>query len=313
MTRNVALYVALRLAGALLPLVPLRLAYALATLAGALAYRLLRGPRRAIEGNLAVVLGAAPSSREVQRAGQQAFAYDAMNWVDTLRIGRLSRQQVRDLIEVQGWEHLEGALLEHKGVILVTLHLGNFDFVGQIFAARGIRLIMPVEHMQPEKLFAMLAEQRASQGIRVVPVERAAWEMARALKAGDVVGIAGDRAVAGQTLAVEFFGRPAALPAGAVSLAARTGAPLLLAIGLRRPPHGTTLGPKAGYLGVISPPLSLTHARDATAENLRVLARAMEDVIRRYPEQWLVFTPVWKDYAPPSTPGTIEQPARVRA
>jgi KDO2-lipid IV(A) lauroyltransferase len=168
--------------------------------------------------------------------------------------------------------------------------------VGQVLAARGLEVTVPVEHMKPAKLFDFLVRQRVSQGLTVVPVERAPRALLRALRLGQVVAVTGDRAVAGRVAWVEFFGRPAPLPRGPVSLARHTGAPLLLAVGVR------VLG--SHYLGFISPPLDLISSSDVEkteCENTQRLAHAFEPFIRRFADQWLVFVPVWPSPAPLGT------------
>jgi KDO2-lipid IV(A) lauroyltransferase len=131
----------------------------------------------------------------------------------------------------------------------------------------------------------------------VVPVERAPRALLRALRQGEIAAAAGDRAIAGRVEWVDFFGRPAPLPSGPVSLARHTGAPLLLGVGVRTP--------GSHFQGFVTPPLDLTTLSDAGRqdhENTQRLARAYEPFIRRFADQWLVFTPVW----PPPAPAGIE-------
>lgn len=295
MIGNVALYLALRLAGVLLPLLPLQFAYGLASLAGWSAYLLFPIPRRQIVRNLSIVLGSPANSPLVRRAARTAFQNDARNWVDTLRIGRVSLADIERTLEIEpgGWERLVTAYEQGKGLILVTLHLGNYDLVGQLIALRGYALTVPVEHMRPPALYDFLTRERRSQGINAVPVERAPRALLRALRAREMVAIAGDRTAAGRRIEVELFGHTAALPRGPVSLARRTGAPVVVACGVRR---------GAGYSGIVSDPVPIQQTGDAGAddrENAQRLARVFEEVISRFPDQWLVFDNPWRDGSKP--------------
>jgi KDO2-lipid IV(A) lauroyltransferase len=187
---------------------------------------------------------------------------------------------------------------------MATLHLGNFDLVGQVLAARGYRLTVPVETMQPRELFDFLVAQRTSKGIRVVPVEHAARHMVRALKAHEVIGVACDRHIAGRTARVPMFGVPASLPLGPISLARRTGAPMLLGVGTRTGP-----GRFDGYIRPI--PLSFGPDPDLDDQmNLRRLAAVMEEMIRLFPEQWLAFTPFWTDESAENGTDTMRHQSR---
>lgn len=288
MARNAGLYLALRFASWLVPVLPPRFAYRLAELAGTCSYYLFAGPRHGISANLSVVLGKPAMSAAVRRAARAAFQNDAKNWIDTLRIGRLSEQDILHAVDIEGWHYLEAAQCQGSGVILVVMHLGNIDLVGQALVARGKRVTIPVEHMKPERLFTFLLQERRSKGINAVPIDRSSWAMARALKAGEIVAIAGDRNVAGRGVRVRFFGEETTLPRGPVALARHSRAPVLIGVGIRLPSNR--------FHGIVTPSLEMVHSGDAECderENAARIAGHMEQLIRRYPEQWLVFTPLW--------------------
>ncbi len=296
---NIVLYTGLRLASRLLQVIPPALMYRLARVAGLLAFFAVRGAREGVTGNLAIALDKSARSKEVRSAAESAFQNDAMNWIDTLRIGRLSLDEIRQMVVVDDWALLEHAAGDGHGVILVTLHLGNFDLVGQVLSAHGYRLTVPVEHMQPHRLFDFLVKQRARNGIHIVPVEHASRELVRALRAGEMIGVAGDRAFAGKTLSLPVFGRPADLPTGAVSLARRAGCPLLFAVGIRESP--------GRFRGLVRS-VPMVDSGDATLDdrhNLESFVTLMEETIRQYPGQWLAFRPFWKDDTSEKTAATM--------
>jgi KDO2-lipid IV(A) lauroyltransferase len=285
---NTALFAGLRLAAWLLDIVPAAAMYGLARAAGLCAFYLVAGAREGVTGNLAIALGRSPTSPQVRSAAKAAFQHDAMNWIDTLRIGRLSLDEIRDMVRVDDWPLLERYTGSGRGLILVTLHLGNFDLVGQVLAAHGYRLTVPVERMQPQALFDFLVQQRTRNGISLVPVEHASRDLVRALRVGDIVGLAGDRNISGKAALVSVFGRPASLPLGPVSLARRTGCPLLFAVGVRESP-----GRFRGIVRAVPVASTGDHAAD-DARNLAAFAGLMEETIAQFPDQWLAFTPFWK-------------------
>ncbi|MGI8826070.1 MAG: lysophospholipid acyltransferase family protein [Chloroflexota bacterium] len=305
-TRNYVLYLLLRSLTWMMRFIPLSLAYALASGAGFLAFYVVVPARRSILANLSVVLTASVRDPTVRRAAREAFRTDARNWVDTLRIGRLTRSQLIDLVDVDGWEHLVQAASQGRGVVLMLVHLGNFDLVGQVVAAKGFQVTIPVERMEPPVLFDFLAVSRRSQGVDVVPLDHAPRAMLRALRAGQVVAVAGDRVISGRTAQVPFFGRPAALPTGAAALARRFGAPVVMAVGIRLP--------SGRFHGIILPiPLELTGDEKVDdTENTARIARVIEAAIRAHPEQWLAFSPVWDSGAGTDAAASIGRHSRAR-
>jgi len=302
MSRNLALYLALRLASGVVPYLPLELCYRMAAVIGNCAYLVLPGPRAAIRANLARVLHMSPESREVKTKARQAFQNDAKNWIDTLRISAVSDEDMINSVQVEGWEHMEAAIRGGRGVIMVAMHLGNFDLVGQYMAIRGGRLTIPVERMQPEQLFTFLLELRGSKGINVVPIDQAPRAMVKALKAGEIVAIMTDRNLAGHGIQVEFFGAETILPRAPVSLARHTGASLLVG--------GAVRVARGKFLGFVSAPVPIVQSGNAARDDrdsLRRLATIMEEYIGRFPEQWLMFTQLWDNRTDANLTGTIKQ------
>ena len=96
--------------------------------------------------------------------------------------------------------------------------------------------------------------------------------------------------LAGRGVAVDFFGRKAVLPRSAISLARQTEAPLVVAVGVRLP--------NGRFRGFVSPPIPMERSRDQEADariNAERLVSTMEGFIARFPDQWIVFSPVWAD------------------
>jgi lauroyl/myristoyl acyltransferase len=170
---------------------------------------------------------------DVRAAARGSFQTDAKNWVDTLRIGRLRPEAIEALVDVHGYEHLEDALAQGRGVIVVSLHLGNYDLVGQVMAARGCRLTVPAERVEPEQLFSFLMAERRSQGINVIPIERAPERCCGRCGRGSRGNHRGPQH-RGQKPGGRFW--PARhLSRGPAALVRHSTAPVLMAVGLRLP------------------------------------------------------------------------------
>ena len=87
---------------------------------------------------------------------------------------------------------------------------------------------------------------------------------------------------------VDFFGERTTMPAGPATLALRTGAMLCT---------GTVYsGPGRDHRAVIDPPIDTSRCGTLREDVLRLtqeIAHRMEEMIRRAPEQWHVFQPLW--------------------
>jgi KDO2-lipid IV(A) lauroyltransferase len=134
--------------------------------------------------------------------------------------------------------------------------------------------------------------------LEVIPVGPGAGAAAlKALKEDRVLCLLCDRVVGGSPGAeVELFGERTFLPAGPVTLAHRSGAPLL--------PAAVYFAPgRPDHLAVVRPPLPLERAGRLRADisaGTQALARELEALIRRAPTQWHLLQPNWPSDAAPS-------------
>jgi KDO2-lipid IV(A) lauroyltransferase len=203
--------------------------------------------RRILTSNLRHVAGPDASEEEVQSLVRRACVNIIKGHYDLFRLSRLSSQEILEMTRVEGREHMERAIARGKGVILFSAHFGNVDVLIQVPLAFGIPLSTPVEHIQPERLFQYTLSLRTSHGLRMYPTGGPMMGLYRALKRGEVVGLAADRGIDVSTRQVNFFGAPANLPEGPVRLALRTGAALMPGFGLRLPDNS--------FQATVEPPL----------------------------------------------------------
>lgn len=232
----------------------------------------------------------------LRRAVQQAFDSYARYWVESFRLPNLSKRVVERGFELMGYEHIAQGLDRGNGVILALPHLGGWEWAGRWMTEQGHPLTVVVEKLDNGELFEWFRELRAELGMTVVPVgPDAANVVAKTLRANGVVCLLCDRDIQGGGIEVEFFGEVTTLPAGPAMLALRTGAALL--------PTGVYFTDRYnGHVGVVRPPVpAVKHGGGIRADVQRItqaLARELEFLIRRAPEQWHLFQPNW-----PSDPG----------
>lgn len=266
---------------------PRRVAYALARHAAGWAYRCRRDVREAATGNLRTVLayrGDARDERELQRSVRRSFDLFAQYVVDFFRIGRLDPGTLSAMVNVEGMDHVEACLRMNRGIIGLTAHIGNWEIGAALLAARGIPVNAIVLRQPSAKLDALFQSWRARRGIRLLPVEGAAFSACTRLRRNEFVALLGDMDLSGQAPRELFFGKPARLPRGAAVLAARSGAPILPGFVLRQPDDS--------FLCRFEPPIvpgAVPSADDLQQRIRAVLERAIGD----HPDQWFAFKPLW--------------------
>lgn len=278
-----------RLLGATIGRLPPRFGYRIACWMGWLVYQLMGATRRYVTDNVRHVLGPGAGEARVQAVARQTCVSLAKGHYELFRLSRLSLEQVAQLTRLEGREHMEQALAQGKGVVVVTAHLGNLDIAGQIPLVYGVPMTIVAGRTRPERLFAYISKKRARLGLQLIPSDESMLGLFRALKRGELIALACDRDFIGNGRVVEFFGSPTRLPDGPVRIALRTGAAVL--------PAFVTRLPGDRFVVNIEPTVLIPRTGDPEADvanGMRMILAILERRIGEHPEQWLVASPVWQ-------------------
>lgn len=249
--------------------------------------------RLLVERNLRRVLGDDVARAELDRLIRLTFESYGRYWVDSFRLPDLSVAEIDAGMGYEGFGPIAAAVAEGPGPILVLPHLGGWEWAGfWLTQVMGYTVTVVVEPVEPPELFDFFVEFRRSLGMNIVPLGPGAGaEVMRAVHAGHVVCLLTDRDIDGRGLEVDFFGERTTLPAGPATVGLRTGAPLIPTACYFRP---------YGIHCVCLPPVPAERQgrlRDDVARVTQDLGRALEDLIRRAPEQWHLQQPNWpSDY-----------------
>jgi len=276
---------------------PLTTAYLWAGKLGLLSYYIFPGDRRTALDNLRLSL-AAKSKEDLKAIYRKSLENIGYSVVDVLRFGKLSKDDIRDMVEVSGLEHFDQAYKKSKGVVALTGHISNFELIAAWFGQSGYKSAAVGRKIYDERLNRLLINNRYAMKVLNIDSEAPVKEFLKVLRDGYAVGVLIDqdsRRYRGEF--VDFFCKPAYTPIGPILLAwAAKAAVLPLAI-IRKSP--------ARYRLTIYPEIAFDYHADREAEIKRVLALAtkiLEGVIKENPEHWVWMHKRWR-----TKPGTIEK------
>jgi KDO2-lipid IV(A) lauroyltransferase len=254
----------------------------------------LGGPRtRAAREHLRIAF---PDWTERERADvcERAFANLARCFVEFCTLGRLSRQELLALADVEGLEHFEThrRVRPSGGAICLTAHVGSWELLVAVMAAHGIPIAVIQRPRDNPLLDELVAEIRGQNGAEMLPRGSAARAALRGLRDGKVVAMVLDQnAPRREGVFVPFFGRPACTRDGPARLAMRTGAPVF-------PVFIERIGSSARHRVRVQPPLELVpegpDPEAAVLENVTRMSAVVEAAIRRNPDQWIWTHRRWK-------------------
>ena len=282
-------YYWLKIAELLSRLLPRRMSYGLARRIGDLYLLFDRRGRESVISNLKQIQassGVALSPRALHSLARENFLNFAKYLVDFFRFLRLDRRDIDRYVHFGNVPTVLDDLLRHgKGIIFVSAHLGNWELGAAALAALEYKFNAVALWVPDKKLNDLYQHYRSSRGISPIPFGRAARECLAALRRNEIVGLVGDRDFTRSVHTVEFFGRPARLPDGPAKLALATGAPLLPIFMIRLPDDT--------FAYIVDEPIWADRNRQRVEDVIRLVALALERVIRQHSEQWFLFHNLW--------------------
>ncbi|ARP96946.1 lysophospholipid acyltransferase family protein [Bordetella genomosp. 13] len=193
------------------------------------------------------------------------------------------------------------ALAEGRGVLFLTPHLGSFDIVAR-YTAQLLPLTVMFRPPRKAILAPVLETARNTSSIKAVPATmQGVRDFVRTLRRGEAVGMLPDQAPGvGDGVWVPFFGRMAYTMTLPGKLASQTGVAVILSAG-ERLPGGR--GWRVHHMRVPGP------LPDDPVEQAALLNSIMEQLIRRFPHQYLWGYNRYKTPrgAPPAPTGTASE------
>jgi KDO2-lipid IV(A) lauroyltransferase len=277
--------------------VPPRLGYWLASVIGGVVFGLNQNVREAVLDNLQHVLPKA-THRQRRQMARRIVRNVVKNYYDLLRLPHMKVSDLERTITLVGGEYMDQALAQGRGLIITSGHMGNFSIVAQLAVARGYKVTIIAEDIEPPKLYDYVNSFRERFGLRMIKLGSAqALTIYRILKNNEILMLATDRDVADDGVPTIFFDAPADMPPGPITLALRLNTPLVYGYTFRKPDS-------TSYVELAPLDLVRTGDRDLDVKiNMRKMAQILEEQVLRNPSQWVVLQKIWdKDYT--GTTGT---------
>lgn len=253
---------------------------------GRLAWYVARRERRKALANVAIAFPEWPE-RERRRTIQAMFRHLGMSLFETLWLPNVDDALRAEMATMENVEALLRHLRAGRGVIAITGHCGNWEWVANIVANLGYPLTVLQRERTEEGVNEIVAAVRKAGNVRTIDrgSTAAAREMIQALRSGGMLAFLVDQNIRAESVKVPFFGRPALTPIGPAKLAIRTGAVVAPIFIERR-------GAKH-HVRFIDP-IETSRGDDPVALTARMTAE-IEAQIRRVPEQWVWMHDRWRE------------------
>jgi KDO2-lipid IV(A) lauroyltransferase len=242
-----------------------------------------RDRRRALE-HLAQALPER-TDEERREIARGCFRHAGMNLCELLHFFKRDRREILAAVEVEGWEAVQAARATGRAILILTGHCGNWELIGTVLHKGGIPPAAVARPLDDPALQKIVVDLRAHFGTTTIArgTRGAARQLLETLRGGGALAMLIDQDTRVDGVWVPFFGRPAFTPVGAAEIALRQKASVIPSFAERKPDgtHRIHFHPALDLPG---------DPREATA----LMTAAIEQQIRRHPEQWVWWHKRWR-------------------
>lgn len=257
---------------------PLKLRRALAFILGSLAAAFPLRDRRIAELQLNTFLG--PGSAHLVRDVYRNFC---LTLLESLNLEPILREKSA-LIQFDEWESFRAYSLSGRGTIYLTGHVGNWDLLAAYMRTYQMDFHALGREARGGIAQALLAALRKRYDIRTLWRQDTTGvkQIVRELKRGAGIAALIDQDTNVASEYAPYFSVPAKTPSALVALGKRLGCYICTVFMVREPD---------GRYRIFTTKLDETKS---CSEILTQFNRTLEDLVRRYPTQWVWFHKRWR-------------------
>lgn len=244
---------------------------------------------QAVRANQWIISEKQKTAQELDELAERVFRFSSRAIYDFYHT--LSHPgKTLDIVEIdEKIEHYFNEKDSHNAVF-VAPHLSSFEIVGRALGLKGYQFQI-LSYPNPGSGYQWQNRIRSESGLEITPISIQSLQQARIrLQDGGSILTGLDRPVDDKKYRPQFFGYPSTAPVFYTRMALQAKVPVVIVTALPR--EG------GGYRLEISDPIWMKAYPDLHTEyikNTEAVLRVAEGYIRAYPDQWLMFYPVWPE------------------
>ncbi len=268
-----------------LSLLPDFILYPIGVLGGFLGYCLDRRHVRIGMKNLSIAFPDR-TEKELRRILRASYINLGRGGAEYIRLAGFFHMRLKERVAYDRYRYWKEVAAKYpgKGIVVLSAHFGNFELFACAHAMHGhqISLVHHTQRFLAGDALMTFARERC--GVEILRKHSAARAALKALRSGEMVGVPFDQnAKRSEAVWVPFFGEPAATTSGLARMVAISGAPVIPAFIVRE-------ADGRHHRIEIQDEIPIQRSGDAEAdvlENTRRFVKTIEEMVRRYPEQFL--------------------------
>ena len=232
--------------------------------------------------NVKRTLGKELNDDEIEKIVEAHYRHFGQVMLEFARIPQLRKEKVLQKIDVKNREILEQALAKNRGVLILSGHFGNWEYLAAAAAQIGPPLYAVFKEQKNKKVDALIKQQRISLGMYPLKVKGgAARGILSAVHKGAKVLILFDQDAGGKGRFIDFFGTPASTTDGPARIAIKHNVPAVFAYGLR-----DRKGKIVVHFEPFPEPSSFDNSDKGIEDFIKTYNHRLEKLVRNHPEQY---------------------------
>jgi KDO2-lipid IV(A) lauroyltransferase len=279
----------------LLFLLPRSWVRALGNSIGFLWVDLLRVRRDVIFNNLKIAF---PEWTEEKRrqVGRESVYNMGRGFYELFTVPFLNQKWLDTHVVFEGEENMKAALAKGKGVLALSLHIGNGDLCSSTIVMKGYPMTIITKVFKNKFFNDLWFSLRGGQGVKYIDAhgDKTSFDILKALKRQEAVVFVVDQFM-GKPFGIQttFFGKKTGTAYGLALFALKTKAPVLPIYTYEGSDHKihTVFGEEVPVQDLVT--------EDKDASILAITQRfndKIEEIVRAHPEQWMWVHRRWKDF-----------------
>ena len=256
---------------------------------GRLAYRILNKDRGIVEKQLEMIF---PEKSQEERdvMAKECFLHFGQGMLEFFAMDQFIKN-VDQHIKVENPEVLEEVIAEGHAVVLLAMHMGNWELVVPYLLKKGYPTVASTTNFPEPRVNDLIRESRERGNVQLIPRgdPKTVKALLQCFKKKQIFLVAIDQDTNVASTFVPFFGVPAKTPTGVATLTLKYGAVIVSHVVLRQPDGSFLIRFKR---------LGYYQEKGATEKDVYQLSaelnRHMEDLVKETPEQWAWFHRRWR-------------------
>jgi KDO2-lipid IV(A) lauroyltransferase len=253
-------------------------------------YAMLPRLRRTAEFNLRLAF---PDWDETRRRSVIHGMVRNLGWMaaEFARLPRYTRQNIEDVVILDGHENFLEGQRRRKGVLYLTGHIGAWELSSFAHALYGFPLHYMARPLDNGRVDALVNRYRCLSGNQPIFKNESARVLLKILKDAGTAGILADQnTMPEEGVFVDFFGKAACTSTGIARVALHTDAAVV-------PGYAIWDQSVGKYRLRFEPAVELVRTGETDHDifvNTQKFAKVIEEIIRKHPEQWVWVHARWK-------------------